>query len=1353
MKGIKKIFNVFKANYFFCASLLVLLLFVSTSYSQTRGVNDAIRIKYFTLEDGLSQASIIDLLQDSSGFVWIATQDGLNRFDGSNFKHFKYSQSDSTTISGNFINKLLEDHKGNIWVGTNGNGLNYYDPKFDLFHRVKLEGFLNENETISDLAIDDNKNIWVASRLSGLYKLKGQKDNSFLQEKYLSNQSLSALLYDDLKNLWVGDFKGDVYRINPSEKLSTQIKPEFVVKGRVRAFYYTDKYLLIGSDYGMYTYNFQNKNLNLFKFEGTNHSSVKFINSFLKENDSQVWIGTGNGLFLLDWKQMKIINSSKRDDEMLSSSAVMSLLKLSKNQILAGTTNSLNLLNFTSPFFKNISKDKRGRHLLNDNVIFSIFKDKSDLWVGTFEGGINLIRNGTPYYFENTLNTSKSTFGSVTEIVKDDKNERLWFATTQGLHMINLKTFNPKNPKFKTFRYDLSNLNSISSDYLNGIVLDKNNNIWGATNGYGIFRLEMDDNGKVKIIRYVNNPKNKNSLQNNVTMCIRTDKNNNVWVGTQGGLTKLHFEGSNYSSPVFTNYNKNLKESKTLSDNSVYDILIDSKDSIWVGTRHGLNLFLGNNKFESWIEQKQFTNAVVYSIQDDEDGNLWLGTNDGMVKFNTKNRKFKHYVLKDGIQSKEFNVHTKFRDNQGWVYLGGIGGVTYFNPQDIEKIDKSKPLYFSQLLLKDKVINPSDNLLDQVISKTDKLEFRDDQFPFYLKFSSIDFRLNKNIEYVYKLLPIDKEWNLLTAPEIQFLNLPSGNYTLQVNGFSRGKMWNQAPLEMKLSILPPWWATWWAYMLYSALLGTIISFLYIFNLKRKLAVAEKQKTIELDELKSKMYANISHEFRTPLTLINGLSEVLIEENKDNNNCEKLKGIHHSGNQLLKLVNQMLGLISFDANKIEVNYKNADVIQFIEKCVSYYSFYADSKEQQLTFTTEIPFLKMDFDDDKLQRVLNNILSNAIKFTNKKGAICVNLKKTNQNLNIKITDTGKGIHPEYLPHIFDRYYKTVDTNHNVGTGIGMAFTKELVKLLNGSIAVTSELGKGTEFTVKLPIHNTISQTAKIIHEIPFIDNFVYQENELVKSKENEIVHSLLLVEDNEEIRNYIKMLLGKIYTIYMAKNGVEGFKIAKNKKIDFIISDVMMPKMDGFEFCKQIKNNISTSHIPFIILSAKTEVKDRLEGHRLGIDAYMPKPFDKDELLLIIKNLLKKRQEQINYFSKLLQFKASEKSQQFNQLDLNLIANLQEQILAKHKKLSIEELAKILLTSRTQLHRKVKALTGLSITNYINHIRIEKAKKLLKTTSLQGSEIAYEVGFESATYFSRIFKKELGITPVSYRNKHK
>jgi len=515
---------------------------------------------------------------------------------------------------------------------------------------------------------------------------------------------------------------------------------------------------------------------------------------------------------------------------------------------------------------------------------------------------------------------------------------------------------------------------------------------------------------------------------------------------------------------------------------------------------------------------------------------------------------------------------------------------------------------------------------------------------------------------------------------------------------------------------------------------------------------EKDRAETSENLMHQFLANISHEFRTPLTIISGLSNELLEDNENDTQRNLLKGITYSNNQLLNLVNQTLDLSSLDAKKMIPSYKNGDIIIFIEKCVSIFKSYTDSKQLTLTFKSDISNLTMDFDDDKLQKILNNLLSNAIKFTPEKGEIDVYLKQIKNQLRIIVSDTGIGIEKKELSQIFERYYKTYDLKQNIGTGIGLALTKELVKLLQGSISIDSKIGIGTTFIVDLPIQNT-SIKADTFHKIPFIDYDDNHVSQIKKGIKQKTTNTILLVEDNKEIINFIKLILCDLYTIYTANNGVKGLKIANNKHIDFIISDVMMPEMDGFEFCKHIKKDINTSHIPFVIISARTETKDKVEAYKLGVDAYLIKPFNKQELLLIIKNLLGKKQKQISFLSNLLYLRNNHKEvPDINELDLNLIKNIQEFALDNNKQMSIEELAQHLYTSRSQLHKKVKSLTGMSITNYMNHIRIEKAKDLLKTTQLTISEIAYDVGFVSSNYFSRSFKKTTNTSPVSYRQRH-
>ena len=1351
--------NIIKLAKFRYTIILLFLLFLpNTIFPQ----NNYLRTRYFTLDDGLSQVSCNNLLLDNSGFIWIATENGLNRFDGKEFKHFKYSESDSLTISGNYINKLLIDKSGRIWIGTVGNGLNYYNQEQEIFHRFNLKFSQDKNETISALTCDENGNIWIASQISGLHKLQPLENGSYKQSNFFSNQPLSALQINKNNMLWIGSFEGEIIRMNLNDEKLTTTPIQQNIEGQVRAFFYTDKSMLIGSESGLYIYDFQAKRTELFELEKEGKLQTKHVSSFLKAGISTVWIGTGNGLFLFDWRQKSTIHEikySENNDDGLSNNTVLSLIELGNNQILVGTSNNLDLLDFGEPYFKNISKNQRGKHLLNDNVVFSIFKDDTDLWIGTSDGGLNLIRNNKSYYFKREQNNPNSISGTVVRaIVKDKKNNRLWLATTRGLNLIDLKTFNPDNPQFKVFQYDPKNSNSISGDFIKDIALDQNNNLWGATFGQGIFRLTLNNQNKVDIVRYKNETNNQNSLINDFAQCIEVDRQNNIWVGTQSGLTRLEIIDNDFSNPVITNYYQTPDSKNSLSHNSIYDILFDSQDRIWLGTRHGFSLFLENNRFESWAGQNHFLNTMVYSIQDDELGNLWLGTNEGIINFNTEENTFRQYGVADGIQSKEFDIHAKFRDIQGNIYLGGVAGVTYFKPEDLENIDTPKSLYFCQLRIKDQVITPQNKvhgLLSKAISKTDKLEFKHDQFPFYLQFSSIDFRLNKDVNYAYKLLPSDTEWNPLKDPEIQFLNLSSGNYTLKINGFSRGKEWSQPHLEMKIEILPAWWSRWWAYIIYLVIAIAFADRFYRFQLSKRLAVAESKRLKEVNRVKNNFYTNITHEFRTPLTVINGMTDSIksdIENKQFDGTDRSLEMIHRNSKGLLRLVNEMLDLAKLESGNMKLQLIQTNVIPFIKYLSESFHSLAQKKHINLTVYSEVDQLIMDFDSKKLSVIISNLLSNAIKFTPPKGKIIVHLnrilKHQNEFFLIKIKDNGPGISEEEIDNIFNRFYQVDNSlsSQGKGTGIGLTLTKEFVELMGGSIGVKSVAKEGCTFIINFPITNKAVQVKENMAELEnqiISSSFVSDPIQQIKTDTN--LPLVLIIEDNEDVAYYLqKCLTGKYETLH-ANDGIVGIEMACNKIPDIIISDVMMPGKDGFEVCATLKSDELTNHIPIILLTAKATIKDRLIGLSYGADAYLAKPFVKAELFTRLDQLILLRTKMRHKFE----------NDGFSQLLIKRVENPETKFLQKvikiiHENISnhafgAAQLAHKLCLSESQVYRKLKAISDKSTAVFIRSIRLQKGKELIQTTENTISEIAYEVGFNDPAWFSRAFKEEFGFAP--------
>jgi len=1345
-KKILKMKNVF---------LLLIPLFFFTIH--TKGQTGS---RYFTLEDGLSQVITTDLLLDKDGFVWVATQDGLNRFDGQEFKVYTASKTDSTSLPGNLVYRLYQDSSGKIWVGTFGKGLCFYDKEQDSFQRLELEHSTSNSEIITGIVEDSEGNIWVSSRVSGLHRFEITENGHFKQNNYLSDKELNTLYLDLKGNIWTGAVNGQLFHINPYDEKSFDSDPVTTIERQIYAFFDNGKNLFIGANDGLFIYDYQTRQTTNYKLGKDQFSPVRVISSFLKSEEAGLWIGTDIGLFLFDLEKLNILNiieASEGESIGLSNSKVTAILQLPENRLLVGTTKYLNSFDFNQPYFKNISKDKRGKHLLNDNMIFAVLKHDEDLWVGTSNGGLNLIRNGKTYYFKENQYMKSSISGSlVRRICLDEKNQRLWLATTSGLGMINLRSFDPDNPKFVNFKHNYNDKNTINDNYLKDIVLDAHGNLWGAAYNKGIFRLEYFNKDSIKIVRYKNEIGNTNSLISDAAHCIRS-WDNNIWIGTQNGLSKLSFEKNSYVNPVFSHFYSDANISKSLSHDWIYDVEIDKRKRVWVATRNGLNLLTVNNEFESWTVQKQFPNAVVYCVLEDFYNDLWLSTNDGIVRFNVDKREFTHFGYNDGIQGREFNIHAKFRDQKGNIYLGGIEGLTYFNPQDLINIDKPKPLYFSELRVKDQVIAPrkdKNSFLSKSIPTTKYLKFKHNQFPFYLRFSSIDFRQQKDVQFAYKLLPIDEEWNPLKETEIQLLSLPSGDYKLQINGFSRGKEWDTTPLEMNLSIVPPWWASWWAYVLYVILFSLFVFGFYRFQLSRKLAVTEKNRLQEIDTLKNDLYTNITHEFRTPLTVILGLSDTLKEDEnlRDQEKIQhSLKLIERNGKNLLLLVNEMLDLAKLESGHLELELVQTDIIPLVKYLGESFQSLAEEKNIELTVYSEIESLLMDLDSNKIAVIVSNLLTNAIKFTPNEGKIFIHLNRVEQDGQLyffmKIKDNGNGIPSKDIKYIFNRFYQS-QTQKSEGSGIGLALTKELVELMQGTISVKSKQRKGSEFLVLLPVTTTASFTNDTLLTKPFYTETtpIYHsesQDEVLGNDEDKPL--VLIIEDNSDVAQYLQTCLFEKYSTVHAQNGAVGVEKAFELIPDLIISDVMMPEKDGFQVCEELKTDERTDHIPIVILTAKATSQDKIHGLSCGADAYLSKPFLKEELLTRLDQLITLRQRLFQKFEKtdidtFLNKKFSEPETKFIQKVIKIVHKYMEDYTFQSA-----QLAQKLNMSRSQLYRKLKAITGKSIAVYMRSIRLQKARLLLESAEMTISEIAYACGFNDPSWFSKAFKEEYGFSP--------
>ena len=1311
----------------FILNLLFLTQICYSSFAQIKVSNFDKQIHY-TKKNGLLSNRVDDILEDKKGFLWLANGNGITRFDGSSFTNYEYYYENETAYKIGFINSIVIDKSDEKLFIASEKGIFYTSINTISFKKLNsFSSSINSPIKRTNQILVKNQNIlWATSYGDGLLKINIDSENHenfrFIDTSQTNKNQLNTIICitkDPINSnvLWLGTLAGLVRfnSVSKEYKVFVYNNNSELEHNRIRKIYVSNNEVYLGTwNKGLVVFNKHNRQFKLPLIRS--HPEHTFISEFYKEKGPYLWITTNMGLLQYDIATNTIKNSIENSPAKGKIKGVSFVD--SKGIIWFGYPKGMFKYNPSQSQHKFIQLEERN-NLQNALLIKSIIPFNDFIYVLGHNGSGLYKINATNYSFETIKikqsNNPERTNRNLRDMVKMD-DENLLILSFNKLYI-----FNTRTQKFHLSRLQINH----SSPSLQRIVKDKNNRYWVGGRVSGLTSLDFVNNTIKNYKGEFNVYKKGNHIWINE---LYIDNSNKLWIA-KGSSTVMDLDNSKLS---LLNPNNSVPFYQ-----DVNGFLEDNKGRVWAAS---------DNNGLGYINFKDFKKGVSHQIDGSfkgiykhNDSIMWTTGNGLLGEFNTNTNAHKIIRLNNNSQYVRGPI---ISDENSKYIIGCLNGIIIYNPESqLINHETPKP-YIRNITGNGNIYYEESSLLNK------NLSFKSGTNNLVIEVSALGFQQPEQITYSYK---IQEDWlSLGASQEINITNLTQGKYNFKIKACNEIGACSETTYNF--TILTPWYRSWVAYMLYGILILTIVWLLYRFNLDKKLAVAERQKAIEFNDLKTKMYANISHEFRTPLTIISGLSTELLEDNKNDTQRNLLKGITYSNNQLLNLVNQMLDLSSLDAKKMIPSYKNGNVIIFIQKCVSIFKSYTDSKQLTLKFKSDVSNLTMDFDDDKLQKILNNLLSNAIKFTPEKGEIDVHLKQIKNQLRIIVSDTGIGIEKKEFSQIFERYYKTYDLKQNIGTGIGLALTKELVKLLQGSISMDSKVGIGTTFKIDLPIQNTAIK-ADTFHKISFID---YDENhvsQIKNSNEEKTPNTILLVEDNKEIRNFIKLILGDLYTIYTANNGVKGLKIANNKHIDFIISDVMMPEMDGFEFCKHIKKDINTSHIPFVIISARTETKDKVEAYKLGVDAYLIKPFNKQELLLIIKNLLEKKQKQISFLSNLLHLKNNHKEVlDINELDLNLVKNIQEVALDNNKQMSIEELAQSLYTSRSQLHKKVKSLTGMSITNYMNHIRIEKAKGLLKTTQLTISEIAYDVGFASSNYFSRSFKKITNTSPVSYRQRH-
>ena len=1426
-------------------SILVTYLSIDLHSQEISNIlhNKQFKFEELTYKDGLKHHSITEVSQDSRGYMWFGTFNGIYKYDGYTFKIYKNIIQDKNSLIENNINIVKEDNFGNVWIGTNG-GLCIYNRNKDNFKRTIYTSDSSKSELIIKDKIycilqDVDNILWIGTN-SGLYQLINNKDNIFSVKHFTSknynlhSDIVKSIIQDEKGNIWVGTSNGlnllsyketkkvkfyDYtkhlsYRFSPTSLRSkNHLSNNFITS---LALDYNGN-LWIGTGYGLNklvylpdgnTYKIQNFYNNK---DDPNSIAGNEITTICPDKNRTVWIGTkGSGVSRYFNSEKKFENHSKNDfDENSINSNEISDIFQDRNGVIwissfAGYLNKLDLKKKRISHFKN---NPWNSNSLSDNIINTIFEDsKKELWIGTNNGGLNkvILKNGTAYFTRHWHSSSQKTTLSSNNIFSfcEDNYGNYWAGTAgDGLNHIKASS-NRNSEKIIVKRYKKSDGKSnLPTDYISTLFKDSKGDIWigsynsgneFVTDGAGLMKFTPNqfNENSLKISQFKFDPKNENSISSNKVSFIFEDHENILWVGTYGGgITKILRDENNNPSN-FVRIKNDPKNINSLSNNNIFSIYEDFDYNLWIGTYGGgLNKlsFTEKNKKSPFIshftKKEGLPSNELYGILQDQNQNLWISSNDGISKFNIYTEVFTNFNSNDGLQGTNYRKLAYYKGYDGTLYFGGINGFNAFNPYNFKDNKIEPKIEIVDFKLFNKSVSVGEEILgkkilNRSISETDFIELNNDNKSFSIEFSALHYSSSSQNKYAHKLEGFEKDW-IFTDANMRFASyahLDPGDYVFKVKASNNDNLWSKNIKEIKIRVLPPLWKSWWAFSLYS-IFFVFLMFLFRrvilqkedYQYKLNIEKIQQEKIKEMNKMKLEFFTNISHEFKTPLTLILGPLQSIMKETKKNEKIsESLKLIERNAKHLFKLINQVMEFRQVESKKQQLNPSYGELVSFCKEKIKSFESLAIEKNIDLIFNCNKKVFFSDFDWDNLQKIIDNLLSNSIKYTSNQGRIRFSLtlpqnsiKKENRNnkkIIFEVEDTGIGIPKNQLALIFNRFYKidSKDRSSSMGSGIGLALTKSLIELNKGTIIVKSKEGVGSLFTVQLPaIIKTKKQelTNNInIQKNTYSFNNNKDPNNIIDldNNENEIVsETILVVEDNPDMQVFIKSSLKSEYTVVQAYDGVEGLDLAKNKVPDIIISDVMMPKKDGIEFCKDIKSNIITNHIPFIMLTARSSIKNQIEGLESGADAYISKPFHVEILNVQIQNLLDQRE--------LLKLKFSNDGPRFTSR-LKGIKKSEKEFLEKVEKIidknltnsqfGVPDLGKGVGLSRMQLYRKLKFIRGLNANEFIREYRIKKAAKLMENSNLNITEVLFEVGFSNRSYFTKCFKAIIGFTPREY-----
>jgi signal transduction histidine kinase/DNA-binding response OmpR family regulator/ligand-binding sensor domain-containing protein len=1357
--------------------LFLLLLFGAVNLqAQTPAVEE------ISIEQGLSQGFISDICQDSEGFMWFGTNSGLNRYDGYEFLVFKNDPYDPFSLPDNKVMAICEAGDFLFWISHSGAGLLHRRTR--RFYSIAQARQIPLYQ-VAKCRAENAHTVWLSLYQEGswrLYRCSWPKDAAarLPQEPFFSKEVRFERMYDDRvltdfdlsadrKTLWLAASGNQVFR----KRLPTgPLEPVQMAVPRLEG----SSLLALGNDaVGV--------------LDGRDRTFVQLAPARVESGaapqsipaapgprmrmlnfDVQrqlLWVGRHREAWGFD---MRVLPDS------ISRAKALYVLPLPEDAICGYTdsngivwigTDAKGILKFNphTRLFKN--------YCAGQSVFCPPLADRQgNIWISNLGNRqFNQVLNPAtglvrPYPIPELAAGKYESRGVVAP------GGTLWLTAVDSDRLPpQLIHYDPQTGEREVFRYPLP-----FYDALPVLFFDAEKQIVWTAYSKKLIRFDVRSRA-FSVLELEALPDRLPWIH----ACAKT-ADGSLWLAYDVGLLRAKPGDGAFSFQLYRNDPSNRN---SLAGNYVKSLLVDPLDGmvLWIGTAgYGLCRYdLRAQRFSHYNTRNGLSDDVVYGIVADTTGrapeatNLWLSTNKGLTRFNPAQETFRYFVKADGLQDNEFNTFASGAAPSGELMFGGVNGLTVFHPDALRQVSSlpAKAL-LTQLRVNTRLLEPGtpDGLLGAGIEFSTSVTLAHDQNNLYLQFMATDMVQPKRNMFSYYLEGAESEWaHTGFGNSAQYLNLAPGSYRFVVKAANGEGIWNETPTVLNIRIRPPWYAAWWAYTVYAALLGAAVWWLYRFQLRRKLEQAETRRLKELDTLKSRLFTNITHEFRTPLTVILGMADQVKKNfyaaaaDALEHNVEMMK---RNGQQLLKLINQMLDLAKLESGNMQLHLVQDDVAAFVKYIVESNQSYSGDKNVHIRFECDTGLLLMDFDREKLQALVSNLLSNAVKFSHPGGEVSVKLGQTLAAgvpcMELSVQDHGIGIPEAQLKHVFDRFYQAdnSDTRTGEGTGIGLALVQELVKLMDGSIQVESREDMGTRFELRLPIRNEAARDVAVFGapESPASDRAAIP----IPGTADADAPVLLLVEDNEDVRRYIVVCLSEQYRILEARNGLEGIEMALEHTPDLIVSDVMMPEKSGLELCETLKNDACTSHIPIVLLTAKTSIENRIAGLSRGADAYLAKPFHREELLLTVANLLQSRRAMQERLLATLREDQRGKTQPAAEIvaqDAEALAVLKvehafvqnlRRCVEEHisnSELSMDVLSRAMTMSYQNLHLKLKALTGLSPVQFIRLIRLQKAKTLLQSTRLSITDIAHEAGFADPKYFSRVFTEEFGMPPSSMR----